>query len=59
MEGGLKLSEVTMSAAEEWKLDRNHIVVKYCLRRHDLIIEIGLCDTGATGYAFINENFAR
>ena len=48
-----------MSAAEESKLDRNHIVVKSSLRRHDPIIETALCDIGATGYAFINENFAR
>ena len=59
VEGGLKLSGVTMSAAEESKLDGNHIIVKCSLRRHDPIIETALCDTGATGYAFIDENFAR
>ena len=59
VEGGLKWSGVTMSAAEESKLDGNHIVVKCSLSRHDPIIETALCDTGATGYAFIDENFAR
>ena len=48
-----------MSAAEESKLDGNHIVVKCSLRMHDPIIETALCDTGATGYAFTDENFAR
>ena len=48
-----------MSAAEESKLDGNHIVVKCSLRKHDLVIETALCDTSATGYAFIDENFAR
>ena len=47
-----------MSAAEESKLDENNIVVNCSLRRHDPIIETALCDTGATGYAFIDENFA-
>ena len=56
--GGLKLSGVTMSAAEESKLDGNHIVVKCSFRRNDPIIETALCDTGATGYPFIDENFA-
>ena len=59
VEEGLKLSGVTMSAAEESKLDGNHIVVKCSLRKHDPIIETALCDTGATGYAFIDENIAR
>ena len=59
MEGGLKLSRVTMSDAEESKLDGNHIVVMCSLRRHDTIIETALCDTGATRYAFIDENYAR
>ena len=48
-----------MSAAEESKLDGNHIVVKCSLRKHAPIIESALCDTGATGYAIINENLAR
>ena len=48
-----------MSGAEESKLDGNHIVVKCAVRRHNPIIETALCDTGATGYAFIDENFAR
>ena len=48
-----------MSAAEEFKLDGNHIVVKCSLRKHSPIIERALCDTGATGYAFIDENFGR
>ena len=48
-----------MSGAEESKLDGNHIVVKCSLRRHDPIIETALWDTGATGYAFIDENLAR
>ena len=47
-----------MSAAEESKLDRNHIVVKCFFKKHDHIIEPALCDSGATGYAFIDENFA-
>ena len=59
MEGGLTLSGVTMSAAAELQLDGNHIVVKCSLRRHNPIIETALCDTGATGYAFIDENFPR
>ena len=33
------MSGVTMSAAEESKLDGNHIVVKCSLWRHDPIIE--------------------
>ena len=53
------MSGVTMSAAEESKLDGNHIVVKYSFRKHNLIIETALHDTGATGYAFIDENFAH
>ena len=48
-----------MSAEEEFKLDGNHILVKCSLRKHDPIIETALCDTGATGYAFMDENFAR
>ena len=48
-----------MSAAEESKLHGIYIVVECSLSRHDLIIETALCDTGATGYAFIDENFAR
>ena len=47
-----------MSAAEESKLDGNHMVVRCSLRKHDPIIEPALYDTGATGYAFIDENFA-
>ena len=35
------------------------IVVKCSLRSHDPIIETALCDTRATGYAFIDENFAH
>ena len=58
MEGGLKLLGVAMSAAEESKLNGTHIVVKCSLRRHDLIIEKAPCDTGAIGYAFMDENFA-
>ena len=48
-----------MAAAEESKLDGNHIVVKCSLKSHNPIIESAPCDTGATGYAFIDENFAR
>ena len=59
MEGGLKLSRVTMSAAEESRLDGNRIVLKCCLRKHNSIIETALCDTGATGNASMDENFAR
>ena len=46
-----------MSAAVESKLDGNHIVVRWFLRKHDPIIETALCDTGATRYAFIDDNF--
>ena len=53
------MSRFTISAAEESKLDGNHIVVKCSFGRHDPIIETALYDTGATGYAFIDENFAR
>ena len=59
MKGELELSAVTMSATEESKLDGNHIVVKCSLRKMDPIIETALCDTGATGYAFMDENLAR
>ena len=59
MEGELKLSGFTISAAEESQLDGNHIVGKYSLRKHDFINETALCNTGTTGYAFIDENFAR
>ena len=48
-----------MSAEEESKLDGHHIVVKCSLSKHDPIIETALCDTGATGYVFKDEHFAR
>ena len=58
MEEGRGLSEVTMSAAQESKLDGNHIVVKCSHRKPDPIIRRALCDTGATGYAFVYDSFA-
>ena len=54
VEGELKVSGVQMSAAEESKLNGNHIVVKCDLRKHDLIIDTALFDTSATGYAFMD-----
>ena len=48
-----------MSVAEESKLDGNHIIVKRLLRKYNPIIETALCDTAGSGYAFIDENFAR
>ena len=48
-----------MSAAEESKPDGNHIVDMCSLRKHNAIIETAICDTGATVYAFMDENRAR
>ena len=48
-----------MSDEEESKLDRNHFVVKYSLRKHNPILETAVCHSGATGYAFIDEIFAH
>ena len=56
----LTLSALALSAMEESRLDGNHIVIRCSLGKepHD-ITEQALCDTGATGFAFIDEAIAR
>ena len=55
----LRLSALALSAREESRLDGTHIVIRCSLDKEPRITELAMCDTGATGFAFINEAFAR
>ena len=55
-----KLSALALSAREESRLNGNYITIKCSLGKEPRnITEQALCDTVATGFAFIDEAFAR
>ena len=56
----LKLSVLALTAREESRLEGNHIVIKCSIgtEPYDLTAQ-ALCDTGATGFAFIDGAFAK
>ena len=60
--GGLKLSGFSLSDVplEEQNMDGNHLLVKCLLSNgEDLIETPALVDCGASGFAFIDEEFVR
>jgi hypothetical protein len=56
----LYVSASSLSNKQESELDGNHLIVPCTLSDHDLRIDThALIDCGCTGYAFMNDEFAR
>ena len=60
--GNLEVSAVSLTEIEltEDQLDGKHIVISCSLSFGDILVQThALIDCGATGYAFVDEKFAR